>query len=180
MAENEAEAIRCLRAIARVEQSIRTDTGRYAFLDQILDPESNAIKSGGMLEWVDPERFNGEVFIHSGYCHLIYLVDSKGRGLGSGRDGPPVADFWLAYAWPEEAGVTGRRIFVADSHGTLRSWDNQLWWDEGEGTFTGARNRPEAHLATAPEDLNYPVKSKRSGWMRSLRWKPVPPSPVGR
>lgn len=168
---NENGAAEVLRMLGRAETRFRgqmpQDGVRYAFLSELFG-ESTRWLGGTYIDEELSRRFStrnvtGEILEDGGYRFVIYLIDAKNQPIAIPDAGRPVDGFWIAYAWPVSYGVTGRRVFVADSRGIVRSWDNRL------RTY-GGDTMPPAGLAPSPEGESYPIESARVGWRRSMRW----------
>ncbi len=162
----EAWAKERLAVIARIEKE-HLESGRPPvrplFIDELLD-------SGRLDIPVFDDghgRIEDGILLLNGYCFRVSLTDS----LGEPHDEPPVKDvtlnprFWIAYAWPQEWGDPGRRIFVADSFGSLRSWGHAI------PLFVGLAHPPDPWLAKPPSEKSYPFARKTRGWQKHLRWR---------
>ncbi|MEE9392219.1 MAG: hypothetical protein V3W41_06915 [Planctomycetota bacterium] len=158
---NEGNAIEDLRALVRVQTAYRNSHSRFGFLDELDESQTG---------WrVYPRRRgeSGPSAIRGGYCLALYLSSDAGEEMGLVTGEKPRDDFWIAYAWPLEFGLTGRRLFSIDLDGTLRAWENQL------GTFDGPDRRPAAAMAPDTESRQYPFHRGNQGYLGKVRWRPV-------
>ncbi|MEZ6194913.1 MAG: hypothetical protein R3F20_04165 [Planctomycetota bacterium] len=158
----ETGAVRLLRGLQAAQDDHAGRHGRAGFLEALVG--ENHI---GIDLIPDDEDRPAAIARHEGYLVAVFLADLEGRGRGRATDDPIREDFWIAYAWPERFGVTGRRIFVVDSSGSIRYWENSL------GTFDGPERIPSAHLAPAPPGVDYPLDRPRLGFLRSVEWTDV-------
>lgn len=166
----ELEARIVMRAIAAAENESRAATGGYAPLLGLLDvtgtesaPDSarlalrRRLARAGVLDGV---------VIHGGYCFLIRLPDA--RGLETRVEQPGLdRDHYVAYAWPERHGVSGRRVFVVDPSGGLRAWENRL---PGEFSYSGPEEAPPVQIAPLADGRDQPFALKRQGPQKTLVW----------
>ncbi|MCA9320307.1 MAG: hypothetical protein KDB53_06215, partial [Planctomycetes bacterium] len=74
---------------------------------------------------------------------------------------------FLAYAWPETWGETGRRVFVVDPSPGVRAWDHGL------ELISGTTSPPPAWLAMPREGDAYPFARSARGWQKKIRWQEV-------
>ncbi len=71
-------------------------------------------------------------FVHrDGYVFALFLPATDGgwateRDAANGRavDEAKARDLWVCYAWPEDAGSTGRRVFMVQQSGNLVAHGN--------------------------------------------------------
>ncbi len=155
-----------LATIARLERE-HLESGRSPMRPLFI----NELVDSGALETTVPGHGRGKVedgiLLLNGYCFRVSLADS----LGEPHAEAPVKDvtlnprFWIAYAWPEEWGDPGRRLFVADSFGFLRSWEHAI------PLFVGVTHPPDPWLAKPPNERSYPFARKTRGWQKHLRWR---------
>ncbi len=174
MMAHELRAMATLQAIQSTQQSFQDASGRpmsasLAELVHLCRAGRLPGRGEGQLAGLQPLPEHPEsVFRDESYLYILYRAQV---------DGTPQCDdngasnlhsrFWIAYAWPDDYGVSGRRVFVMDSFGLIRSWDNFM---KGEPAFTGPGTLPPAHLAPAPPGCSYPFASKILGIMKHNRW----------
>jgi hypothetical protein len=106
------------------------------------------------------------VVLKKGYCFRIFLPDSgklsgfvhetgpkdkPGLAGGTGKAHTDMAETtWCAYAWPEKAGESGRRVFFVNQMGdVMQSANKKNTW---EGTKT-----PPAHAAFLGAGITAPI-----------------------
>lgn len=104
--------------------------------------------------------------IVNGYCFCIYRVDAEGESWSDEREGLDPS-FWIAYAWPVDFDKSGRRLFVVDHSGIVRSCENVL---SATFSYQSSTERPPAHLARPPKGFEYPFAARRVGPQKSLQW----------
>jgi hypothetical protein len=103
---------------------------------------------------------SGEV-ARSGYVFAVYLPDVAGGGLPEAANGgadPSVdADLaettWCCYAWPANAGSTGRRTFFVNQGGDIVATEDPGYSGSGggpdpESSFSGAGATITGNVAT--------------------------------
>ncbi len=174
------------RAREHADDSLAVEAWALARLGAIVRIENAHLKSGAspsrplfmeelaaLEAWEEGTRGSGRatledgILVLNGYCFRVSLADS----LGEPHAQPPVKDatlnprFWIVYAWPLEWGEPGRRIFVADSFGAVRSWEHAI------PLFVGVTHPPDPWLAKPPSEKSYPFARKTRGWQKHLRWR---------
>lgn len=172
---NEAQAVAALRRIAAAEVDFHSRNGTYGFLRELAGISSprNLIVEPACLNLGSPTR--GALDI-DGYLITVYLPSKEGHGalshLEVDADGSEKA--WIAYAWPNRYGITGRRVLVAiptDTPGPceLFAYENSV----ESYTFTGRQHRPFAELARTKLGPGTPFR-EAGGWVTQLRWERIP------
>lgn len=171
----ERQAVLRMRRIADIERSIFRATsaekgGRYAFLPEVIENLPDDEKAGfSRKNFVDSRRANSQfiVGVSGGYCFSLYLLEEDGSAVVESQGQPLRNDFWILYAWPERFGKTGRRMFVLDSFGTERFWENSL------GRYSGPETPPTAGLARSIGGADYPMRDRVQGWEKSIKWESI-------
>ncbi len=117
------------------------------------------------------------VAVKVGYCHMVYLPTSSGvAATESGHrlpqpdagDANPQETRWIAYAWPREYGVTGRRVFAVNQNAEVYVASNQQ--PDGTPFYTGDGTRAQDVLPTPGAALSQDV-----GRAQNLEsWLPEP------
>ena len=163
---NEAAAIATLRSIASAQELVQslieidTDfdgTGEYGYLGEMAGVA--AVRGSG--EPMDPALLvsslgnvtAGGIAERSGYLFRVFLpgatVGGRTPGLPEGSRVEPDPDaaeiLWCAYAWPAEAGVTGRRAFFISHEGELTAAPN------ADGAYSGEDRAPAFDAALGSE-----------------------------
>jgi hypothetical protein len=132
-------------------------TGEYGVLAEL----SSALPVRGTKSRLNPPVLSGAYKVVSetgtvtraGYVMAIYLPGEKGVAVPEGPGGgvpsgvldPDLAEcVYLAYAWPEEHGRTGRRTFVINQYGDIYATKT---------VYSGAK-RPPPLAAFAPPPAN--------------------------
>jgi hypothetical protein len=170
---NEEQAVAALRRIAAAQVDFHSRNGTYGFLRELSGTRSprNLIVEPACLNLGIPTR--GALDI-DGYLITVYLPSEDGHGalshLDVDADGSKEA--WIAYAWPDHYGITGRRVLVAvptDKPGAceLFAYDNSV------EPFTGRQHRPFAELARTKLGPGTPFR-EAVGWVTQLRWERIP------
>lgn len=72
------------------------------------------------------------------------LLENGGGGSPTGEDADLCEGIWIAYAWPESYGLSGRRAFVVSQTGDILQTDNL---GGGAGTYEGTANMPPPDAA---------------------------------
>lgn len=72
------------------------------------------------------------------------LVENAGGGSPTGEDVDLCEGLWIAYAWPANYSLTGRRAFVVDQSGDVMQTDNL---GGVNGTYEGTGNMPPPDAA---------------------------------
>lgn len=168
----EREAIDFLEALGDAERALiasRPDH-RPGFITELEDSLAPEWREG--LErhaFLDTRRAGSHFIVvtRRGYCFVVYLVDEDGASMVESGGRLAREKCWIIYAWPEVYGRTGRRLFVLDSFGHSRSWDNPL------GHYSGADMPPVAALARSLGPDDHPLKERVSGWEKTIRWDPT-------
>lgn len=166
-------AVTTLRRIAAAQERFFERSGgtTYGLLGELLgeDPPPKGVSTGGAVLHLEGMEREGEVWSRNGYHYLLYLADRRGLPVLH-RTRPPHQedpDFWVAYAWPDTYGSTGRRLFAADPWGNVWSLENAV------GTIQGPQARPEpALLAARIPDDSMPFKVQ-GAFLERLRWERV-------
>jgi hypothetical protein len=169
----EQEATAVLLSIAAAQDALTAEAESrpeetFGFMPQILPALPGPVRASfvrPLSELADAGAPQAGVYVHGGYCFILYLADRLGQPALEPQPGGVKPGFWIAYAWPLEYGVTGRRLFVLDSAGVLRYWDNDL------GRYSGAGVAPSAALGRGADAKDHPLAHDVVGWERSLRWK---------
>jgi hypothetical protein len=184
--ENEKNAILMLKKIDRAEIEFwleaivdqdRDGAGEHGFLEELAglvkcrdaDNEPNGPifsnsphvlpKELGMTDTFlgEGEQDVSEV---SGYCFQVFLPTGDGDDATSRRTDRvnirAAWDFFIAYAWPIEAGVTGNRVFVIHPPGEPHFWANS------DKTYSGRMNGPAWDAALRRTD-SYPRRDIDEG-----------------
>ena len=95
------------------------------------------------------------VAVKVGYCHMVYLPTRSGVAATESGGRLPQADAgeanpqetrWIAYAWPRQYGVTGRRVFAVNQGGEVYVAPNQR--PDGTPFYTGDGTGAEDVLPT--------------------------------
>ncbi|MBI4615867.1 MAG: hypothetical protein HY720_19775 [Planctomycetes bacterium] len=188
--QGEREAVRLLVTIAAAEDRFRDEArmdadgdgrGEYGFLQELADVAwrhgaRSAARSGPLLPaeigWSVAREGVG---IRRGYCFLVYLpgpavaipeshpLPESGP---SGRTADRQEEHWVAYAWPLEHGVSGRRAFAVSEERTVLVTPNV------EDPYQGPRARvPEA--ASAFDSLGPDAANLGSGLAGLTGGRPV-------
>lgn len=175
--QNEDRACEVLDAIARAQlefHEIMTtkEKPRFGTLDELMAVRGSEVDyfdiGSELRRLLETSSHQGSVFANEDYCFAVYLVDHVGFALTEDALVTTLnPEFWIAYAWPRHYGANGRRAFVLDSHGILRSWNNLM---NGGSAFVGMKQIPPAHLAPAPEEHAYPMAKKPQGTQRVNKW----------
>ena len=168
LVRSEQRAVRILRAVAGAQRA-RRDTGAEspATLADLVDGE-NAPDSllRIMLETADR---HDTIFSTEDYCFIVYLCDEEGRAVSKIGDRVIRPGFWIAYAWPRHYGPAGRRVFVLDSFGELRSWNNLNGADPVHQSVASA---PPANRAPPTANRSYPFRDALPHDLDANRWIP--------
>jgi type II secretory pathway pseudopilin PulG len=166
---NESEARRQLRELAAAEERFLDQNGgrTYGLLHELLGEASRrdvvveppALAAPGLkrLDLMAQKK---------GYLFCLYLPSEAGstpyrRRLDTERAGAA----FVAYAWPVNAGYSGRLVYVVDESGVVRQWANE-------------RGRELQGFDHPPSDNFAPHPKKAFGDpppnMRSATWEPAP------
>lgn len=175
MAE-ESAALDVLAEIARAEEiaSLPVETPEGVQRSYLLAADLAARLPADLGESIErgaaefsshPGSVSG-AFAHGGYCFVVYLAAARGEAVAEADGRALRAGFWIAYAWPLVYGKTGRRVFVRDSYGSLKFFDNET------GRYSGLRVCPPPPLYK-PDVKSWPIEEKMTGWERSIKWWPL-------
>ncbi|MHC4599327.1 MAG: hypothetical protein ACYS47_10010 [Planctomycetota bacterium] len=99
----------------------------------------------------------------AGYCFILYLptgMRSATAHGGESVDHTMAEGSYIAYAWPEETGVTGVRLFVIDAQGQP--------YCKNESPYSGPSDPPPWHAAFS--------KGSEKGWTDAIDgegWRPT-------
>lgn len=166
---NERAAIATLRNLCSAQWQIRAskqidvdgdgagEFGYFLELCGVMAPRGDEKGEVSSKERIKPpvlsRRFgavqSGAV-VRNGYCFRIFLPGKDGVAVpeadGGGWKGCAVAadqaeSLWCAYAWPVDAGESGRRVFFIDQDGDVYGCDNAF------GDYSGLRGGPGAGAA---------------------------------
>jgi hypothetical protein len=164
IAANETAAIATLRnlcsAQAQFHATARADedddgTGEFGTLAEL----SGAVNIRGTDRSLNPPVLSGAfrkvaadgTVRRSGYVFAVHLpgrggegvAESAGGGIGAGVVDPDLAEkHWVAYAWPEKQGRSGRRTFAVSAAGDIVATDSELYSDEGGPAADAAIHQP--------------------------------------
>jgi len=123
--------------------------GEYGFLRELTGASVArtrvaALPSGELLSAALGYVNASGVAVKVGYCHMVYLPTRSGVAAteSGGRlrqadagDANPQETRWIAYAWPRQYGVTGRRVFAVNQGGEVYVASNQR--PDGTPFYTG-------------------------------------------
>jgi hypothetical protein len=168
-------AISNLRAICTAQEMFKMTAavdvnengiGEYALLRELVGDitsrDGNFLKSSGTLPNELGETGECGVSVVNGYCYTIFLP--LGNKLATNKIDksiyPPLSEkHYIAYAWPESDGLTGKSAFIIDNNQRVLRIDDSPW--------KGRLNPP--HWAVA-------LKNKGNiGWGDAIndQWKKV-------
>ncbi len=91
----------------------------------------------------------------NGYCYVLYLPTAAGPATRERdgavphtdvKNGNPQETRWIAYAWPEEFGVTGQRAFAINQQAEVYMCEN------ADGRYNGPEKMPKPGAALAPNE----------------------------
>ncbi|MFO1053282.1 MAG: hypothetical protein U1F36_13805 [Planctomycetota bacterium] len=172
---NESHAIATLKGISSAQSQLQAsaaidedgdEVGEYGFFGELAatkDLRGRRTAAAPALRLAPPvlDASLGAIqrgcASRHGYLFRIYLPDAAGRALGEAEEGgaggaavdPQLAEQrWLAYAWPIENGITGKRVFAISDQGDVVSTRNEIG-------YSGYDNMPafDAALRSDGKDL---------------------------
>lgn len=161
---NEEEARRVLRALVDAEaRFLKQNDGRtYATVAELLGESTRRDVVVEPRALTEPGLKRLEAMLQKkGYLFTVYLPPHRSAETASRR--PPA---YVAYAWPVNAGYSGRLVYVADESGVVRSWTN----DRGR-EVQGFDDPPRPNFAPHPTSAFGDPPTA----MRSATWTVAPP-----
>jgi len=159
---NESAAIATLRTLVQAQLSFaqrreadlnNNGNGEYGTFGEMSGNVAVRAAAGG-TRYLTPSVVNpsfrlitplGEM-LRSGYVYRLYLPGAGGAGVtelpGGGAattvDSELAETTWCVYAWPQRAGVTGRRTFFVNQTGDILFTENATYSGSGAPLAAGA------------------------------------------
>lgn len=129
--------------------------GEYGWLQELSGAIAPRTRVAALAPGEVYSAFMGKVDAHGvvakrGYCFVVYLPTASGPAAGESAGSVPPADpanadiqekRWIAYAWPEKFGLTGREAFVITQQAEVYVCEN------ADGRYRGPENAPEPGAA---------------------------------
>ncbi|MCA8954438.1 MAG: DUF2950 family protein [Planctomycetes bacterium] len=173
---NEVAAIATLRMLCSAQAQAQAagikdrngnGSGEYAFVGEMVRPPvGDPLLPAAMAPGSD-----GTVRRH-GYLFRVYLPGSDGEPVGEHRamlariDATGAETTWLAMAWPQQAGKTGKRSFFVNQSGEV--------WETDQGNYSGATAGPPPDLLLSKPGKMYSDPLPEGARTRDgTRWRRV-------
>ncbi len=133
-----APALRTSQPVSATAATVPADPSPPSTLSPIAGNETGAI---AMLIRVhaNPEKFAAQVLHKAGYVYAVFRGDAESE--------------WIAYAWPEEYGRTGRRTFMVNPEYRILATDSS-GYSGNAGPFPAAAMQAPPGAAATIRDVS--------------------------